>query len=170
MKRSPRFQRPGRTPETNTMPKKLRFALGAGLIVAAIGYLIVTAVRNTAEYYLTVNEVKSRQGELAGQRLRVAGRVAPDSIAWNPITLTLSFGLAQPPSADPPGVKAVAATLTGPAVFHVISRGQPKPDMFAANRDVIVEGSLAADGSIEARQVLTSCPSKYVPKQPAQTR
>jgi cytochrome c-type biogenesis protein CcmE len=42
--------------------------------------------------------------------------------------------------------------------------------MFAANRDVIVEGSLAADGSIEARQVLTSCPSKYVPKQPAQAR
>jgi cytochrome c-type biogenesis protein CcmE len=55
-------------------------------------------------------------------------------------------------------------------VFHVICRGQPKPDMFAANRDVIVEGSLAPDGSIEARQVLTSCPSKYVPKQPAQTQ
>jgi hypothetical protein len=35
------------------MPKRLRFAIGAGLIVAAIGYLIVTAVRNTAEYYLT---------------------------------------------------------------------------------------------------------------------
>jgi cytochrome c-type biogenesis protein CcmE len=65
-------------------------------------------------------------------------------------------------------VKTVA--VTGPAVFHVICRGQPKPDMFAANRDVIVEGSLAADGTIEARQVLTSCPSKYVPKQPAQTQ
>jgi cytochrome c-type biogenesis protein CcmE len=117
-----------------------------------------------------VNEVKLRQGELGGQMLRVAGRVAPGSIAWNPITLTLSFGLAQPPPGDQPGVKAVAATLTGPAVFHVICRGQPKPDMFAANRDVIVEGSLAADGSIEARQVLTSCPSKYVPKQPAQAR
>jgi cytochrome c-type biogenesis protein CcmE len=152
------------------IPKKLRFAIGAGLIVAAIGYLIVTAVRNTAEYYLTVNEVKLRQGELGGQMLRVAGRVAPGSIAWNPITLTLSFGLAQPPPGDQPGVKAVAATLTGPAVFHVICRGQPKPDMFAANRDVIVEGSLAADGSIEARQVLTSFPSKYVPKQPAQAR
>jgi cytochrome c-type biogenesis protein CcmE len=38
--------------------------------------------------------------------------------------------------------------------------------MFAAGRDVIVEGRLTADGTIEARQVLTSCPSKYVPKQP----
>ena len=152
------------------MPKRLRFAICAGLIVAAIGYLIVTAVRNTAEYYLTVNEVKARQSELAGQMLRVVGRVAPGSIAWNPVTLTLSFGLAQPPAADQPGVKPVAINVTGATVFHVICRGQPKPDMFAANSDVIVEGSLAADGTIEARQVLTSCPSKYVPKQPAQTQ
>jgi cytochrome c-type biogenesis protein CcmE len=149
------------------MPKRLRFAIGAGLIVAAIGYLIVTAVRNTAEYYLTVNEVKARQGELAGQTLRVAGRVAPEAIGWDPLTLTLSFGLAQPPPADQAGVRAVAASVGAATVFHVICKGQPKPDMFAANRDVIVEGTLGADGTIEARQVLTSCPSKYVPKQPA---
>jgi cytochrome c-type biogenesis protein CcmE len=154
------------------MPKRLRFAIGTGLIIAAIGYLIVTAVRNTAEYYLTVNEVKVRQVELSGQMLRVAGRVAPGSIQWNPITLTLSFGLAQPPAdqqTDQPGVRPVAASIGAATVFHVICRGQPKPDMFAANRDVIVEGTLAPDGTIEARQVLTSCPSKYVPKQPAQT-
>jgi len=47
----------------------------------------------------------------------------------------------------------------------VIARGEPKPDMFAPGRDVIVEGRLALDGTIDARQVLTSCPSKYVPKQ-----
>ena len=33
------------------------------------------------------------------------------------------------------------------AVFHVISRGEPKPDMFAANRDVIVEGALDPGGT-----------------------
>ena len=150
------------------MPKRLRFTIGTGLIVAAIGYLIVTAVRNTAEYYLTVNEVKVRQTELSGQMLRVAGRVAPGSIGWKPVTLTLSFGLVQPPPVDQPGVKAVAASVGGAPIFHVVCRGEPKPDMFAANRDVIVEGTLAADGTIEARQVLTSCPSKYVPKQPGQ--
>jgi cytochrome c-type biogenesis protein CcmE len=148
------------------MPKRVRFAIGAALIVAAIGYLIITAARNTAEYYLTVDEVKARQVDLAGQMLRVAGRVQPGTINWNPVTLTLLFGLVQPPPPAGPGVKAVAVTAGAPA-FHVICRGQPKPDMFAANRDVIVEGSLAADGTIEARQVLTSCPSKYVPKQPA---
>jgi cytochrome c-type biogenesis protein CcmE len=150
------------------MPKRLRFAIGTGLIVAAIGYLIVAAVRNTAEYYLTVNEVKVRQAELSGQMLRVAGRVVPGSISWDPLTLTLSFGLAQPPATEKLGIKPAAARVGTPAIFHVVCRGEPKPDMFAANRDVIVEGTLASDGTIEARQVLTSCPSKYVPKQPGQ--
>jgi cytochrome c-type biogenesis protein CcmE len=147
------------------MPKKLRFAIGAGLIVSAIAYLIVTAVRNTAEYYMTVNEVSARQSELTGQSLRVAGRVEPGTISWDPQTLTLAFSLMQPPTADgSTGVKPVAAMADGPS-FHVICRGEPKPDMFAPNRDVIVEGSLVANGTIEARQVLTSCPSKYTPKQ-----
>jgi cytochrome c-type biogenesis protein CcmE len=42
------------------MPRKLRFVAGVGLVVAAIAYLIITAVRNTAEYYLTVSEAKAR--------------------------------------------------------------------------------------------------------------
>jgi cytochrome c-type biogenesis protein CcmE len=147
------------------MPKKLRFAIGAGLIIASVAYLIVTAVRNTAEYYLTVTEVKARETELSGQMLRVAGRVEPGTIDWDPTTLTLKFGIIQPPPGDgQPAVKTVAETTAPPASFRVICRGQPKPDMFATGRDVIVEGQLGADNTIEARQVLTSCPSKYAPK------
>ncbi len=151
------------------MRKKLRFVIGVALMVAAVGYLIFTAVRNTAEYYLTVNEVDSRKAELSGQMLRVAGRVAAGSISWDSSTLTLAFAMTQPP-ADPnqPEVKQVATTDAAPVAFRVIARGQPKPDMFAPGRDVIVEGRLGPNDTIEARQVLTSCPSKYVPKQPQQ--
>lgn len=153
------------------MRKKLRFAIGAGMVVAAIAYLIIAAVRNTAEYYLTVNEVEARQSELSGQMLRVAGRVEAGTISWNPASLTLKFAMAQPPPSDGlAGVKPVAATAAeigaDPVSFKVISRGEPKPDMFAPGRDVIVEGRLGANNTIEARQVLTSCPSKYAPKQP----
>ncbi|HKV55485.1 MAG TPA: cytochrome c maturation protein CcmE [Candidatus Binataceae bacterium] len=149
------------------MPKKLRFAIGAGLMVAAIAYLIITAVRNTAEYYVTVNEAAARQSELSGQMLRVAGRVEAGTISWDPTTLTLKFAIAQPPPGDiPAGVTPVAATNAPPAIFRVVSEGQPKPDMFAPGRDVIVEGRLGARNTIEARQVLTSCPSKYTPKRP----
>lgn len=145
------------------MPSKLRFVVGAGLIVLAIGYLITTAVRNTSEYYLTVNEVGARQAQLEGQMLRVAGRVKSGSISWDPATLTLVFTMVSPPNPDGSPVRPVASA--DPAEFRVVARGEPKPDMFAAGRDVIVEGRLGLNGTIEARQVLTSCPSKYIPKQ-----
>ncbi len=134
------------------------------LVVAAIGYLIASAVSNTAEYYLTVNEVNARRGELSGQMLRIAGRVVPGTIQWDPSSLTLKFAISEPPAEGESPVTPVAAGSLGTAVFNVLSRGQPKPDMFAAGRDVIVEGQLDGDNMIEARQVLTSCPSKYVPK------
>jgi cytochrome c-type biogenesis protein CcmE len=146
------------------MRSKWRFVVGAGLIALAIGYLITTAVRNTAEYYLTVNEVAARQAHLKGQMLRVAGRVKAGTISWNPATLTLAFAIVPPP--NPAGSAVTQVAAADPPEFRVIARGEPKPDMFAAGRDVIVEGRLAPDGTLEARQVLTACPSKYVPKQP----
>ncbi len=82
------------------MPSKLRFVVGAGLIVLAIGYLILTAVRNTSEYYLTVSEVSARHAQLGGQMLRVAGRVKAGSISWDPATLTLAFAIVAPPNPD----------------------------------------------------------------------
>jgi len=141
---------------------KPRFLLGGGLIVAAVAYLIVTAIRNTAEYYLTVGEVQARQTELQGQALRVAGRVVPGSVSWDPSSLTLGFAIAAIPDPEAPAVKPVAVSAV--PQYRVLCKGQPKPDMFAENRDVIVEGRLGTDNAIIATQVLTACPSKYVPK------
>jgi cytochrome c-type biogenesis protein CcmE len=141
-----------------------RFFVGAGLIAVAVGYLIYAAIQNTSEYYLTVNEVAARQASLEGQGLRVAGRVSPGTISWDPVTLTLKFGIYQIPDADEDSAVKKVAVAASPA-FSVICVGQPKPDMFAANKDVIVEGRLAGTDSISATQVMTSCPSKYKPKQ-----
>ena len=144
-----------------------RFFIGGALIVLAIGYLIFNSIRTTSEYYLTVPEVAARQSELGGQSIRVAGRVKPGNIAWDPNSLTLKFEIAPIPDIDANGapVKAVSAVAGDPASFRVIAAGEPKPDMFAPGRDVIVEGKLNPDGSIAATQVMTSCPSKYRPKQ-----
>jgi cytochrome c-type biogenesis protein CcmE len=141
-----------------------RFFVGAGLIAVAVGYLIYTAIQNTSEYYMTVNEVAARHASLEGQALRVAGRVSPGDISWDPVTLTLKFGIYQIPDADQDGAVKPVAVSDAPS-FNVICVGQPKPDMFAANKDVIVEGHLAGAGTISATQVMTSCPSKYKPKQ-----
>ena len=145
---------------------KFRFVLGVALIVGAVSYLIYGGIQNTSEYYMTVNEVAARHASLEGQALRVAGRVspAPGTISWDPVTLTLKFGIYQIPEADEEGAVKPVSVSDAPS-FNVICVGQPKPDMFAANKDVIVEGHLAGVGTINATQVMTSCPSKYKPKQ-----
>jgi cytochrome c-type biogenesis protein CcmE len=142
-----------------------RFFIGVGLIAAAIGYLIFSAIRTTSEYYLTVPEVAARQTELGGQALRVAGRVKAGTIDWEPNSLTLKFEIVPIPDVDTSGALVKPVLASDPVSFRVISAGEPKPDMFAPGRDVIVEGKLGADGTIAASQVMTSCPSKYKPKQ-----
>src|SRR5260370_346732 len=62
-------------------------------------------------------------------------------------------------------VQLVFVVASDAVSFRVVAAGEPKPDMFARGRDVIVEGELGADGAIAASQVMTSCPSKYKPKQ-----
>ncbi len=81
---------------------KPRFMFGAGLIVAAIAYLIVIGIRSTSEYYLTVDEAAARQTELMGQSVRIAGRVSPGDIKWDPNSLTLSFSIVPPPPRTAP--------------------------------------------------------------------
>jgi cytochrome c-type biogenesis protein CcmE len=156
---------------------KPRFLIGGALIAGAILYLITTAIRNTAEYYLTVPEVAAATDTLKGQPLRIAGRVKPASVSWDPSTLRLVFTIVPIPSTNgaKSSIRPTASSVnrvkmsengsgTNSPAFLVISVGQPKPDMFAENRDVIVEGKLTSSRTIAADQVLTSCPSKYVPE------
>jgi cytochrome c-type biogenesis protein CcmE len=142
---------------------KPRFFIGGAIIVGVIAYLIFTAIRNTSEYYLTVPEAAARQSELSGQSLRIAGRVRADSISWDPATLALSFAIGPIPDPDHPAFRRVAGASD--PIISVICIGQPKPDMFAPGRDVIVEGRWSGPNAIAASQVLTSCPSKYSAKQ-----
>jgi cytochrome c-type biogenesis protein CcmE len=144
---------------------KPRFLIGGGLIVAAIAYLIAIGIRSTSEYYLTVDEAVARQAELNGQPVRVAGRVKAGTINWDPASLTLSFAIAPLPPED--GAKVQPVSMRPPEEIRVLSKGQPKPDMFAAGRDVIVEGRVTAHNFVIADQVMTSCPSKYRAKKPS---
>jgi cytochrome c-type biogenesis protein CcmE len=147
------------------MRVKARFFVGAGIIVVAIAYLIVSAIRTTSEYYLTVDEVLARKVELGEQRLRIAGRVKPGTISWDASTLTLKFEMVQIRDASASAIKPVVAAIDASPALSVVCAGEPKPDMLAADRDVIVEGTLGAGYLVTATQVLTSCPSKYKPKQ-----
>ncbi len=127
------------------MDRNRRFIIGAAIIVAAVAYLVFTGIRETSVYYLTIDEFLTRREAVAGEGLRVAGRVGADSVAWNPATLDLKFRLANFDDND-----GVEVTYNGVL-----------PDMFAEGRDVIVEGTYAHQGAFHARTLLTACPSKY---------
>jgi cytochrome c-type biogenesis protein CcmE len=133
------------------MNRNLRFVFGSMAIVGAIGYLMYAGIRETSSYYLTIQEFLPKRDQYGDTSLRVAGRVEPGSIHWDPRTLSLRFHLAAFSDAHRPGM-FVPVSFTG-----------IKPDMFADGRDVIVEGRYTG-GELRASQVLTSCPSKYEAK------
>lgn len=129
------------------MKTNLRFAIGGLVISATVGYLILLGISRTSSYYLTIGEFLPQREALAGEGVRVAGRVRPGSIDYDPKTLRLSFEMGE--------LGEAVASESLPVAFTGI-----KPDMFADGRDVIVEGHYR-EGTLHADQVLTSCPSKY---------
>ncbi len=137
------------------MNRNLRFVVGAMVIVATIGYLMYTGIRETSAYYLTIQEFLPKREQYGNMPLRVAGRVQPGSIDYDAKSLRLRFHLAEFSDAN-------RQELSLPVSFTGI-----KPDMFADGRDVIVEGRYTS-GVLEASQVLTSCPSKYEAKTAAE--
>ena len=134
------------------MNRKVRFLVAACILVAAVGYLMYTGVRQTAVYYLTIEEFMARKETLANEGIRVAGRVATGSVTkkMTPSGEELNFRLGDFKSdGERPD--------TVPVYFVGVT-----PDMFkaAGGSDVIVEGKYR-NGTIFAQSVLTSCPSKY---------
>jgi len=123
-----------------------RFIVGAVLIAGAVSYLVYAGIRTTSMYYFELGEFLSRRETLAGETLRVKGWVRHGSVARDPSTNQLSFELAR--QDDTSGV---------PVAYHGIM-----PDMFAEGREVVVEGRYDGRG-LAARQIMTSCPSKYEP-------
>ena len=135
------------------MNRYYKFGVGACLLVAAIGYLMYAGLQQSSTYYFTIDEFLPKKHDLVGQGVRVAGRVAPGSLSKQTSAKGTAMLFA---IGDFKGVDAMAETL--PVAFTGIV-----PDMFAEGRDVIIEGRYV-DGTLQAQQILTSCPSKYEPK------
>jgi cytochrome c-type biogenesis protein CcmE len=113
-----------------------------------------TGIRETSMYYLTIEEFLTKRAALADEGVRVAGRVQSGSMNWNPKDLRLSFSLGS--------LKDRESSSSGvPVRYQGIL-----PDMFAEGRDVIVEGRYSPAGVLEAKTIMTSCPSKYEPEKP----
>ena len=121
----------------------IKLAIGAAVIVAAIGYLMFSGATGNTAYFFTVPELQKQAEAVQGEAIRVAGKVTADPIQWNVQQLHLAFTIGDEGVTVPVNYKGV------------------KPDMFQPGAEVIVEGKLGSDGVIQASNLMTSCPSKY---------
>jgi cytochrome c-type biogenesis protein CcmE len=124
-----------------------RFVVGAAVIAAAVAYLVYAGIRTTSTYYFEMDEFVTSKASHDGEDLRVKGWVRAGSMHWDPRTNELAFELARKDGTEPV-----------PVAYRGIL-----PDMFSEGREVVVEGRYG-QGALSAKQIMTSCPSKYEPQ------
>ena len=128
------------------MLNQRRFVVGAVLIAAAVSYLVWAGIRSTSMYYFEMDEFLQSRDAHAHEDMRVKGWVRAGSVKWDATTNQLAFELARKDGTSPV-----------PVAYKGIL-----PDMFAEGREVVVEGRYDVPG-LHAKQIMTSCPSKYEP-------
>lgn len=152
-----------------------KFFLGGALILAAVVYLIFSSTQASAEYFMTVDEVKAEGTAAIGKSLRLSGAVLGNSIQYDPETLTLTFDVAHV-SGNNAEIEAQGglALVLYQAVndpsrqrVTVIYVG-PKPDLLRGEAQAIMTGKLGEDGIFYADELLLKCPTKYEQAVPEQ--
>lgn len=154
---------------------RAKFLIGGLLIVAAIIYLIASSTHASAQYFLTVDELKARAQEVTGREVRISGAVLGETIQYDPQSLQLSFEIAHVPGDNKDieaqgGLAAVLhAAVTDPtrARIKVVYHGV-KPDLLRHEAQAIVTGRLGEDGVFYAEELLLKCPTKYEEALPEQ--
>ena len=122
----------------------MKFVIAGGVLALAFAYLLLTSLRSTTVYYLTVAELRGMGTQAATQPIRVAGIVTPGTVTREQGGLELRFTMQDESGALP-------------VVYH----GPIVPDIFGEYVEVVVEGKLSDDGSFTANTLLAKCPSRF---------
>lgn len=148
---------PGRVAGPATRPKarrrRRRFLVGSLVLLAAVGFMVYSAVASNSEYYLTVSEVYALGDQAQQSPIKIGGKVVEGSIVWDRGSSSVRFSIA-----DEKG-------KTMPIAYKRVV-----PDSFQPGADVIVEGKLQQDGSFAGTSLLAKCASKYEPQIPGASK
>jgi len=155
---------------------RVKFIIGGALIIAAIIYLIVSSTRGNAQYFMTVDELKSKGGELGGRELRVSGAVIGETIQYDAQSFYLTFEVANVPG-DNKEIEAQGglATVLHAAVIDptrsriTVHYVGVRPDLLRNEAQAIMTGTLGDDGVFYAQELLLKCPTKYEDAVPTQS-
>jgi cytochrome c-type biogenesis protein CcmE len=167
------------TPRSSGRPAsggRMKFVIGGLLILAAVGYLIISSTQAAAQYFLTVDELAAKAASLGNRNVKVSGAVVGETITYDAQTLTLGFTIANVPGdikeieASGGLAAALEAAVMNPdaARMRVVYIG-PKPDLMRDQAQAILTGHLGEDGIFYADEVLLKCPTRYESELPEQT-
>ncbi|MFU8773006.1 MAG: cytochrome c maturation protein CcmE, partial [Anaerolineales bacterium] len=62
---------------------RTKFIVGGLLIISAIIYLIISSTLASAQFFLTVDELKAKGSEIIGRDVRISGAVLGDTIHYD---------------------------------------------------------------------------------------
>ena len=137
---------------------RTKFLIGGLVILLAVGYLIVTSFGSSAQYFLTVAELRAKGANIVGDDVRVSGVVNGASIRYDAPSLRLEFDIVDNLN-----------NLDNP--LHVVYFG-PKPDLLQHEAQAIIEGTWQEDGVFHAHNradsLLLKCPTRYEEEFPDQ--
>jgi cytochrome c-type biogenesis protein CcmE len=126
----------------------IKIIAAATLILATVGWLAYTGVRDTKSYYCTISELNAMGKTAYTRNLRVAGNVQPGSIQRS-------------------GTNARFVLLEQGKTLQVNYQGaEPPPDTFKDDAQALAVGTYGRDGVFHATQLQAKCASKYAPAQP----
>jgi cytochrome c-type biogenesis protein CcmE len=128
------------------MKPRIKFLIGAGLVLASAGYLMASSIKSTGMYYFTPTELSAKlkaDSTLRNSGLKLGARVVPGSIKRTAGGREYAFVVTD-------GAESV------PVVYRGIA-----PDTFTDGVDVVVEGRLGTDGTFHATTLLAKCASRY---------
>jgi len=128
------------------MKAQTKFVIGGGMILATVGYLMASGIKETGVYYLTPSELSAKVStdrSFYNVGMKMGARVVKGSIQRDVASQTITFRVTD-------GVQS----------YPVIYRGLA-PDTFTDEVDVVVEGRLQPDGTFRATTLLAKCGSRY---------
>ncbi|GAC1644122.1 MAG: cytochrome c maturation protein CcmE [Acidobacteriaceae bacterium] len=126
----------------------LKIVVATVIILATVGWLAYTGVRDTKSYYVTISELNAMGKKAYSRNLRVAGNVAPGTIQRS--GMAVRFVLNE----------------QGRTLQVNYQGSEPPPDTFKDDAQALAVGTYGRDGVFHATQLQAKCASKYAPAQP----
>ena len=124
--------------------------IGAGLLaLAAAAALVLNAFRSNLVFFYTPTQVFANEAPRE-RSFRIGGLVEPGSIVRSPVGVDVRF------------------RVTDNARTIPVSYSGILPDLFKEGKGVVAQGTLAADGTFVASQVLAKHDENYMPPEAAE--